>query len=46
MPETHLRLPEFTYSAFSQAFSHLQKNKKRMQKIKKQEIQDLFIKIS
>ena len=40
MPEIHLRQPGFTYSACG-TFT---KNKERIKKIKKQEIQDIFIK--
>ena len=40
MPEMHLGQPGFTYSACGQ----FTKNKKRIQKLKKQEIQDIFIK--
>ena len=44
MPEMHLRLPGFTYSAW-EPFT---KNKKRIQKfkVKKQEIHEIFIKMN
>ena len=38
MPEMHLRQPQFTYSACGPSI----KNKERIQKFKKQEIQDIF----
>ena len=40
MPETHLRQPGFTY----RTCGPFTKNKERMKKFKKQEIQDIFIK--
>ena len=40
MPETHLRQPGFTY----RTCGPFTKNKERMKKLKKQEIQDIFIK--
>ena len=40
MPQMHLRQPEFTYSACG-SFT---KSKERIKKIKKQEINDIFIK--
>ena len=40
MPEMHIRQPRFTYSA-SEPFT---KSKERIKNIKKQEIQDIFIK--
>ena len=42
MPEIHLRQPRFTYSA-SASFT---KNKERIQKLRKQEIHNTFIKTS
>ena len=42
MPKIHLRQPVFTYGA-SGTFS---KNKKRIKNLKKQEIQDIFIKMN
>ena len=42
MPEMHLRQPRFTYSA-CEPFT---KSKERIKNIKKQEIQDIFIKIN
>ena len=42
MPEMHLKQPRFTYSA-CQPFT---KNKERIQKLKKQEIQNIFTKRS
>ena len=42
MPEIHLRQPGFTYSA-SGTFT---KNKERIQKLRKQEIHNTFIKTS
>ena len=40
MPEMHLKQPGFTYSACGP----FTKNKKRITKLKRQEIQDIFIK--
>ena len=40
MPEMHLRQPEFTYSACGP----FTKNKEKIQKIKKQEIHNIFFK--
>ena len=40
MPEMHLRQPEFTYSACGP----FTKNKEKIQKIKKQEIHNMFFK--
>ena len=40
MPETHLKQSGFTYSACGPFI----KNKERTKKLKKQEIQDIFIK--
>ena len=40
MPEMHLRQPEFTYSACGPST----KNKEKIQKIKKQEIHNIFFK--
>ena len=42
MPKMHLIHPGFKYSAYG-SFT---KNKERMQKLKKQEIRDIFIKIN
>ena len=42
MPKMHLIHPGFTYSAYG-SFT---KNKEGMQKLKKQEIRDIFIKIN
>ena len=42
MPEMHLEEPGFTYSACGQ----FTKNKERIQKLKKQEIQNIFNKTS
>ena len=40
MPEMHLRQPEFTYSSCGP----FTKNKEKIQKIKKQEIHNIFFK--
>ena len=42
MPEMHLKQPGFTYSACGP----FTKNKERIKNVKKQEIQDIFIKIN
>ena len=42
MPEFHLRQPGFTYSACG-SFT---KSKERIKKLKKQETQDIFIKVN
>ena len=42
MPELHLRQPGFTCSACSP----FTKNKEKIKKLKKQEIQNIFIKIN
>ena len=42
MPEMHLRQPRLTYSACAL----FPKNKERIKKLKKQEIQDIFIKMN
>ena len=42
MPEIHLRQPELTHSA-CRTFT---KNKERIKKLKKQVIQDIFIKMN
>ena len=42
MPELHLRQPGFTYSACGP----FTKNKEKIKKLKKQEIQNIFIKIN
>ena len=42
MPEIHLKQPEFTYSACGP----FTKNKERISKLKKQEIQILFTKMN
>ena len=42
MPEMHLRQPRFIYSACAL----FPKNKERIKKLKKQEIQNIFIKMN
>ena len=42
MPEMHLRLPRFTYSAWD----HLQNKKKESKNLKTQEICDIFLKMN
>ena len=42
MPEIHLRQPGFTYSTYGP----FTKKKERIKKLKKQEIQDIFIKMN
>ena len=42
MPKMHLKQPGFTYSAYGS----LTKNKERIQKFKKQEIQAIFTKMN
>ena len=42
MPEMHLKQPRFTYSACGP----FTKNKERIQKFKKQQLQDIIIKMN